>query len=288
MKLVFKAIPKGYFQTEFPLPHNINYTGQFGLETTASNATYLPIILNDEALVNADAVNVNPEHGSFAEADHAYCHKNSIIPRINFTLRVQLTKAAVETDAVRAVRFSFMPVYTSFLNRLEAEDSKTAVQIEDILELEHETTGKSCYPLWGAVNLLSGGTVELHATPTTALMGLTGDAVHENIVFDKELFFDALQYYTNAPMLRKVTGRMKTVTITRDRPFIYHSNNYANPMIKRINPYTFCGVLLYSPLVTNTSESLIRAGDTTNVSHIDFNSHIRYDEWNPHFDQTPS
>ncbi len=285
--MVFKTIPKGYFQTEFPLPHNLNYIFDFGIETTASNATYIPIILNDEALVNADAVNVNPEHGSFAEADHAYCHKNSIIPRINFTLRAAMTFGAIETDGMRSMPFSWMPVYTSFLNRLEAEDSKTAVQVEDILELEHETVGKSCYPLWATTNLLNGGLVELHATPTTPLMGLTTDAVHENIVFDKELFFDSLQYYTNAPMLKKVTGSMKTVTITRDRPYIYHSYNFTNPMVKRINPYTFCGVLCYTPLASNV-ESLVKASETTNISHLRVSAHIRYDEWNPHFDQTPS
>ncbi len=285
--MVYKQTPKGYLRAEFPLPHTIVYHVSFNIDS-GPQTTYFPIILNDEALINADLVNVNPEHGSFADADHAYCHKNSIIPRISVNLRAKMTKGGVETDKLRSLIFNWMPIYTSFLNRLEAEDSKTAIQVEDILELEHETVGKSCYPLWDATKLgPPSGVVELHATPTTALMGLTTTAVQENIAWDKNLFFDALQYYTNAPMLRKVVGKMHRVQVTRDRSYKYSSNNFTNPMVKRINPYTFCGILMHVPSA-DSPEQLQIAADVTDIPHIQASCRIRYDEWNAEFDQTSS
>ncbi len=282
----YKTIPKGYSQTEFPLPHNFKYQTEFSIDATGQEGTYLPIILNDEALVNADTVNVNPEHGSFAESNNAYCHKNSIIPRININLRAKLTKLAIETDKVQTIMFNWMPVYTAFESRLNAADSKTAVDVESILELQHESVGKSVYPIWSGTDLVSG-TVGIHSTPTTALMGLTTDTKLESVLFDKELFFDALQYYTNSAMLKKVIGKMHRVLLNRTSVYKYSSNNFTMPMVKRVNEYTFCGILVWCPLITDF-EQMGSAGNTTAISHIFLSMQVRYDEWNSQFDQTPS
>ncbi len=284
----FKPVPKGYLSAEHPLPHNFNQNFAFNLDSaTSKNATYVPLILNDEGLVNADTVNVNPEHGSFAESNTPYCYKNSIIPKINLTIRASMSKGSIETDKLRNIKFSWMPVYISFLNRLEAEDSKTAVQIEDILELQHETVGKSCYPIWSGTNLDDTSLIGIHANATTALMGLTTNANMETVAFNKELFFDALQYYTNAPMLKKVTGKMRSVTLSRDRHYVYHSNNFTHPMVKRINNYTFCGILIHAGL-EGSNDQQFPIGDLTAIVHMTFRVHVRYDEWNSEFDQTTS
>ncbi len=283
----FKHPPKGYLQAEFPLPHNFQLMPTFSIDNAiVQNATYIPILMNDEGLVNPDTVNANPEHGSFAESDNVYCYKNSIVPKINFTMELSMMKGAIETDKIQFIKFYWMPVYVSFLNRLDASDSKTGTTVEAILELEHETVGKSAYPIWGTVDI-GELDVKIHANATTALMGMTTNDVQENIVFDRSLFFDALQYYTNAPMLKKVIGTMKQGFITRDRPFRYHSSNFTNPMVKRINPYTFCGVLIYFPKAGDP-ESHVATGDVTNISHVRGNIKVRYDEWNSQFDQTSS
>ncbi len=284
----YKTIPKGYFKVENPLPHSFNY--RFGLnidDSVALNCTYLPILLNDEGLVNPDTVNVNPEHGSFAESTNPYCYKNSIIPRLNIHMSAQMSKGAIETDKLRHINFSILPIYTAFLSRLDAADSKTAVDVEAILELEHETVGKSCYPLWSGTNLTLANTVGIHANATTALMGLTTDAILESIVYDKELFFDAMQYYTNGSMLRKVVGRRRSVYLNRDFTWRFNSNNFTMPMVKRINEYTFCGILIHAGKAGD-ADQLIEAGSASSINHIDFNAHVRYDEWNAEFDQTAS
>ncbi len=285
--MVYKQVPKGYLKAEHPLPHNFNYDLNFSIDDSLSlNATYLPLILNDEGLVNADTKVVNPRHGSFAEENTPYCFHDSIIPRMTISMSAKLTKAGIETDALRSVKFNWMPVYVSFLNRLEAQDSKTAVQVEDILELQHETVGKSVYPIWTGTNM-NIGTVGIHGSATTAFMGLTVNNTIETVAFDKELFFDAMQYYTNSPMLKKVIGKMHSVHVSRDRVYKYYSNNFINPMVKRINDYTFCGILVHVPKI-NDAEQLGVAADTTGIDHMMLQCYVRYDEWNSEFDQTTS
>ncbi len=284
--MAYKQIPKGYFKTEYPRPHNFSFDFGLSLENVAKASTYIPLILNDEGLVNPDVVNVNSEHGSFAESDDAYCYKNSIIPKMTVTINAKLTLPSIETDKMRSCIFNWMPVYVSFLNRLDAKDSKTGVSVEAILELEHETVGKSAYPLWSGTNL-TGAVINTHASATTPLMGLTGDNVIENVVFDKALFYDALQYYTNAPMLRKVIGQMHKVFLNRDHRYNYYSDKFTNPMVKRINEYTFCGILFSVPQ-SGDPEQITRVGDTTAIDHINIGGHVRYDEWNSEFDQTSS
>ncbi len=285
--MVYRRPPRGYAQNEHPLPHNLSFQGTFGLDGTAKVGTYFPLILNDEAMVNPDTVNANPEHGSFAEADHPYCYKNSIIPKMTLNLDFHMSKLAIETDGTREITVNWMPVYTAFLNRLDAEDSKTAVSVEDILELEHETVGKSAYPLWSTTNLVGGSLQELGPNITTALMGLTTDATMESVAFNEGLFWDAMQYYTNGPMLRKVIGRLHKVQLKRDRPYHYYSNTFTNPTVKRILPYTFCGVLMWTIKAGTVGQGLI-ASETTDIAHINLQGSCRYDEWNSSFDQTSS
>ncbi len=283
----FKRIPKGYFSSEYPLPHNYNIFGQLKLDSaTSTNATYLPIIIGDEGLVNADLVIANPEHGSFAEVGYAHCYKNSIIDNMTIRIRVGITKGGVETDKVRSLDFYILPVYTSFLNRLEAADSKTGVSVEDILELTHETTGKSVSMIYGNANLVNSTTLGAHANATVPLLGMTTDRVLENIVFDQDLFWDAMQFYTNSSMLRKVIGRMMKFHITRDRTFQITLRGVKG-MIKRINEYTFCGFMLFAAKEGDT-ESMFLVGDLTAIQHLTFSVDVRYDEWNSEFDQTSS
>ncbi len=277
--------PRGYQKSDFPLPHQLEYKFGLGLDGTSKESTYIPIIMNDRGLVNADLVNANPEHGSFSEEPSPYCYKGSIIPKVMFSLTMSMSKGAIETDKVRTIKVNWLPVYTSFLNRLTAEDSKSGNTVAEILELVSEAVGKSVVPIWSTVNMSAAGTVPVHSAATTALMGLTTDATHESTIFDDNIFYDAMQYYTNRNMLKKVIGKMHRVIVNRDRPYRYYSNRFTSPMVKRINDYTFCGVLVWTKK-SGDVDQIPLAGDTTDINHVDCKCIVRYNEWNPEFDQT--
>lgn len=282
-----KFPPKGYLANEHPLPHNFSYTFYLFGENEAENSVHIPIFRTSELAVNAEAIEVNPSNAAFGEDPGPTIHNGSIVPRVNVRIMAQLTKIAISTDAIRNLVFNWMPIYTGFLPSLEAEDARTAVQIEDILELQHDTTNKDTYPTQSGVKLLNSGNQPLSTKPYAeafADYGLGTSAILESTAFDKELFFDALQYYGNASMLKKVTGPMHRVNINQDRPYLYNSNNFTNPNVKRGNPYTYCGILFHLPQA-GSAEQFFRAGDVTDINHLQVNVGVRFDEWNSNFDQ---
>ncbi len=280
--------PRGYRNTEFPLPHNYGLTFSLQAEDETKNSTYITLFRATESAVDVENIEVNPAHASFALDAGTAIHMGSIVPKVNMTIRASMTKLAIETDKMRAIRFTWMPVYIAFLDSLEAEDQKTGVQVEDILELTHDTTNKDVTPTFTTVNL-GLGLQPMSTVPYAEVFGdygLSVDTNLESVAFDEELLMDALQFNTNKGMLRKVIGPRHTVTLTRDRPYIYHSSNFTYPTVKRGNPYTYCGILFHVPQAGSAGQ-VFEAADTTAIDHIRFGMHVQFNEWNPHFQQAP-
>ena len=182
---------------------------------------------------------------------------------------------------MRSLVFNYMPVYSSFLDGLEAHDSKTGVQIEDILELQHDTINQDTYPLFANVKLTADNQPLASVLDTEAFgeYGLTTNAVLESVAFDKDLFYDAVSYYSNKEMLRATTGGLRKVTISRDRPFHYYSKNFTQPRVKRGHPYTYCGMLFHLPQAGD-NEQLFDTGDVTAIDHLKITLNCRFDDWN--------
>ncbi len=285
-----KRPPRGYFASQYPLPHRFSYVMRLGAEAPTKDTVILPILRSSEAVASADTIEVNPRNANFAVETGATCHPGSIVPRINFTLSLKLAQNAVVTDKVREMKCNWFPIYTSFLNSLEAEDEKTAIQVEDILELEHDVTNKDVNPNYSTVKLLSGSSMPLStvndADEALGDWGLTTTSVMESVAWDSSLFYDALQFHTSRGMLSKTIGQIKTVVLRQDFGYFHHSSNFTQPTVKRMNPFTFCGILINLPQ-SGTAEQLFEANDVTDIGHLDIRLRIRFDEWNPNFDQTP-
>ncbi len=279
--------PRGYRNEEYPLPHNFSQSFSLSAENEALNTAIIQILRTHEGLTAAaETIEVNPRNAAFAEETGSLIGSGSIVPRIEFSLNMRLSKLAIETDKVRALIVNFMPIYMAFLPSLDAEDDKTAVSVEDILEIQHNPTDKDTVALHSTTNLLNATNFPLSTVNAEnfADVNLTTDAVQESVAFDYQLWKDAMQYYTNGGMLRKVCGAMRWVHLTRDKTFRLHSFNFTNPTVKRGNPYTYCGVMVHLPQV-GSAEQIAFAGDTTAIGHVDVFSSTRYNEWNPFFEQ---
>jgi len=270
--------PRGYLGEEFPLQHDYEFAFTLHAEDETKNSTIVPIIIHDEAAGSLGGIQVNPKHPSFEISAEVSCYPESIIPKISLSYRCALTKGAIETDAIRSLSLNVMPIHTAFLSRLDAEDHTTSTDCESILELTHETTDHQCYPLWSGVDLSNPSLLP------TKVPGLTTDQKIESVAFDKELFFDAMQYYTNKNMLKTMIGRMKSVLLKRDYPYSYASNNYNYPIVKYMNEYSFCGILFHLPQVGQLDQFGL-AADTTNIGHVNISGKIRFPEWNKGLDQ---
>ncbi len=283
-----KFPPKGYQSTDYPLPHRYGFSLSLSGENEAKNSTIFPLFRMSEACINPEAIEVNPTNANFSEELGASIFRGSIVPKIMFHFDAWMTKGAIETDKLRHIKLKWMPIYTSFLNSLDAADEKTGTDIESIMELQHETTNKDVYPLYTGTKL-DGVTynVPLNTLGYTEVFGdygLSTNAILESVAFSDSDFYNTMQYKTNAGMLKKVVGPMRTVNLTRDRPYKYFSNNFTAPQVKRGNPYTFCGILFHVPQGEQQGQNFASA-DTTAINHINVSGGVRFDEWNPVFDQ---
>ncbi len=266
----------------YPRPHNSRYSYAHGLETgLGNNATIIPIAAYDEGLGSPSAYEANPEHSLFAETDAANCFVDSRVDNIITQITFSLTKAALETDKLPAVKVAFMPIFMSFLEDYTAFDEKSTYTIAQQIEMQTESTDRQGYPLYsGAANKMVEKFTGSATMPTTHL-GLTTNQILEGVAFQPGVFYDALHYFTTAGKLKSVQGGLKFLTLTKNRP-VAKIQIKLRSKTKRMNPYTFFGVLTYVPPADSTHQ-YSPAADTTNVNHVWVDTQTRYNEWNQDF-----
>lgn len=284
-----KFPPRGYKLTDYPQPHNFGYRFSLDAEDTTRDSTMIPLIRMSEKAFFADAQTVNPNNGTFAEETGVTIHHGSIIPRLNISISASITKAGIETDKIRGLRFMWFPIYMSFEEDYTAIDTSTSKEVEDILRLTHTVTDRDAQPTYGT-KLTAASNHPLSTVndgdEAIADWGLTTDASLEAVAFDVEEFWDSMSYYQNKGKMAKVVGNIKNVLVTRDRPYIYTSNNYTHPKVKRGNDYTFCAIMFHLYQGTDFSQVFNETDVGTANDHLDIRIKCRYDEWHPLFDQT--
>ncbi len=283
-----KNPPANYFSMEYPLPHNFNYKFTLSPETETVNSTICTLLQSREGLTAVESIEVNPSNGAFGEETGPTCQPDSIVPKINIMMNAQLNLACTETDKIKYLKFNYLPIYSSYKD-FEAKDNKTDVAVESILELVDDANSKRLRPLFNGTDLILEDDHPFntkHLADTFTGWGLTTDAKLEGVTFDEELMWDALSYYSNSSMLAKVMGPWRTAMVSEHKPWQFNSNNYTNPSVKRMNEFTFCGILFHVPRVGNFKQFYAAADITEASSGINFNVNIRFDEWNSQFDQT--
>ncbi len=286
----YQRPPRGYSIQESPLPHTFEYQFALDMEANALQSTMITLFRAQE-LAGVEAIEVNPAHPSFAEDTGSACFMGSIVPRVSVQIFAKMSQTAFEIDAIEHMKFKWMPIYISFLNSLDAENSGSpASDIETILELTHNIDNKDTHPLYNGSNEVGNNLHPLSTVPYAEAfgdVGLAGDAKLEYVGFDENAFWEAKRFYTNKGMLNKVTGSMHTVSLDyHRRPYFFSSNNFTQPAVKRMNPYTFCGILFTCPQ-TGTLGQYATTGDvSTSVAHVDIGVRVSFPEWNPDFDQT--
>lgn len=265
-------------EKQYPQPHDV--TASFKLNAKSASpedSTIIPAIHHDEAML-ASAKYTHPEHASFAETTASNCCAESKVFRISCTMRLTLTKDAITTDNVEALRVGIMSIHGAFED-FDAKDELTGVTVGDCLELTKETTDRQTYPIYDGTDLTDKWTNSAHLN--TSAMGLTADSGLENVVFDYDLFYDALNYYTISDKLKRVQDGLRWITLTKNNPTrVIKFNIKTNT--KAINPYTFLGHLVTMPVSGSKYQIPVQA-DVTNVDHLYVDYRCRYLEWNDNF-----
>ena len=268
---------------KYPQPHY--YEFGFGLTADDSIATkrstIQPYVWQDNAIVDYETVKTNPENADFAVKATATVAAGSTVGNILVDYIMYIFPSDTE---ISMIRVNTMPIHTSMLSRLEAFDKKTGNDVETILELTHETTDEQTYPLFNGTDLFQGSGVR---NMTADQLGLTTDLKPEGVAFDKDMYFNALHYYTNKEMLRKVTGNMLSWTLTDPLVNAKHAiahvtKRISMPICKFGNPYMFCGELFHVPPV-GALDQFHLAAQTTAIEHVTVAGRVRFNEYNPDY-----
>lgn len=267
-------------EKQYPVPHDVTCSFTLNAKTaTNSNCTIIPAIHHDEAML-ASTKYTHPEHASFAETDESNCCAESKIYKISCSMRLSLTKGAVATDNIQALRIGFMSIHGAFED-FDAKDELTSVTVGNVLELTSESTDRQTYPIYDATDLTAKYTGSSDLGTTGMDFALTTDSKIENVVFDPELFYDALNYYTISDKLKRVQDGLRWITLTQDNPTrVIKFNIKSN--VKSINPYAFLGHMVFVP-TAGTKYQIPIAADLTAIQHVAVDYRCRYLEWNDNF-----
>lgn len=271
---------------KFPRIHNFEIGFGLSAEDVLKQSTIVTYFFQNNSIVDYETIKTNPENADFATVTYPDCCAGSYIPKVQVIWTAVIPPS--DTELVHLL-FDTLMINTSMLNRLDAFDKKTGFDIETILELEHEIGDEICYPIFNGTKLFeSGGTFDTTFKDGFADVGLGTDLQPEGVAFDKEQFFDAMHYFTNKEMLKSVTGKMRSHTLSE--PLVPHGKSMVvssrtfevAPLCKFQHPYTYCGELFSVPQVGSRSQYHL-AGETTAIEHLMIKGFVRFFEFNPDF-----
>lgn len=288
--MTFKKPPRGYRMMEHPLPHNFFYAFDLDFMDATKDATILPLFRTDTTAIAADQIICNPTNAGFAEDTGPTILNGSIIPKVMVSAKFNLSQATIADNEFGSVVVNVMPLYMAFLDTYEAKNAgPPSTEVEAIIEMQAISTGKKGVPLYSGIDL-TAGTLPMSTITNGDVFGdwkLSVDTKLESVAFTQNDYYDALQYFSIAGMIRKVSGRKRSFVLSRDRTAHMFSDNFTSPSVKRGNHYTFCGLLVWVN-IPGTAGSYGAAGDWNgaDLDIIHGNVQVRYDEWNVDFDQT--
>ncbi len=263
----------------WPQVHYADHDFKMGLEDSdVAYTTIIPIIHSDDALGDPMSLNTNPEHASFAETKNSNCYMGSDISNMYMSLQCRLLQTAI-ADGVNDVKINYMPIVTSFGTELDEKDELSGLTVKTILELQTESTDRQTGPLFNNVKL------QFSDVQGDDVPFLTTNQQLEGTAFNDIVFKQMMRYGTLAPLLRKITlgGKMKTMTLTKERRFAKHEFNFVPSAVKHIHKYSFYGLLIWLHQQTTSRDQYTESANTTDISHILGSLRFQYKEYHPDF-----
>ncbi len=267
--------------TWYPRPHDIENSYSHGIDSgVVNNTTIYPLMMYDEGLGAPDSYNAHPEHASFAAASEPNCFVESRVNKILTNISFSMPKTALETDKIHAVKCAFMPIFMAFKDNYTAIDEVANFEVQDSLNMQFETTDRQGYPLYNGVKMqqafANSGLLAVNVP------GLTTTQIIEGVAFNANAYYDSIHWLSIANKVKASAGGLKWFTLTRSHP-VKHIKIRIRPKVKRMNPYTFFGIMTFVPAV-DSFQQYSTAADTTNVQHVRVDINTRYNEWNQDYD----
>ncbi len=282
--------PAGYNRRDKPLPHEFAYQVGFDITNTGMEAHTITLLKTTKQSGDPKLIVVNPRNSGFAVDEGPVICYDSIVQKMTIVKEWSMTETSMETDHIPALRIKTMKIMGAFEDAWTPADEKTSETIADLLEVTSDLTNEDVVPTVGGVNLPSSyGSIPL-STVTDAEAytdyNLTTNDDPEGIVMDWDGIYDAMQYYTNGAKLKSLIGKIKNITLTQNRPFhSSYENKFIPKKIRYGNPHLFFGELLSVPHYTSLDQLVDKSQSFTSLAHAVCKIHVRFNEWNPDFDQ---
>ncbi len=262
-------------------PHNISRSFAFELDDATLDSTIVPFAFYDEGMGTPTALETHPENAAFAlVANEANCFINSRINVVIARLRFSLTSKALDEN-LPGIRMAFMPIHMAFIDDYTAIDELSTLEVQDVLEMQTESTDNQGGPLYVAATDLPEGTAgqALYSVKTPFLDTDTG---LEAVAFDPNAYYNMMHFMTNSGKLKATQSGLKWFILDANRPTMSF-DIHIRPKVKRMNKFTYFGCLIHVPIHSNTDQ-IINTGDITAATqYVNVNVRARYSEWNQDF-----
>ncbi len=282
--MVLERAPKKMKTMWWPQPHDLQGGVTFECDDGTLDATIVPLAFYDEGLGAPSAIETNPENAAFAVVtDQANCFVNSRI-NVMFAEFIFSLTSKFNDDNLTAIKIGTMPIFMSFINDYTAVDEVSSVEIQDVIEMQTESTDRQGGPLYVAAKDLPEKVAGIGVLGTNTPF-LDTDTGIEAVDWRPDQFYDALHFLTIKEKLKKVTGGMKHEYLTANRPVI-KKRFFIRPKVKRMNPFTYFGVLVSVQVQGQEQVGVITRDYTAATQYVDLDWKVRYNEWNEDFNMS--
>ncbi len=281
--------PKGFKSQLLPLEHKLNFGFGLSVATGTMNSTICSLVRNyKDATNDPTTIIVNPHNAGFETETGGVCGPMSIIDKLNLSISFALTKDFLSASFGYVLKFSWMPIFLSFPEKLDAVDDKTSTTVASILNLTKDATKEDVTPTFStnldstppsdAFHPLSSANI----TETAAILNLTTDTIMESVAWNATTFFNALKYYTNKGALKACLGKTRNVTLSANHNHVqFNLRKFVPRAIRRIVPYSFFGILIHLPIATDPEQYFVSSAAAASGSDLGVKIMCRYHEWNP-------
>ncbi len=279
--------PKGFKAELYPLRHTFTY--MFGLSgvTSSQNSTICTIAKNYKAVINADTITTNPHNANFDVETGAICNKMSILDKIKLHTTITLTEDAI-SDGIHSSRVMMMPIFNSFEGRLDSVDDVSTTTGAAALELTKDATQEDITPAFGAKLPTSAGNGDathpvssVNFTEVFGTLNMTTNVNMEDVPWAQNQWIRNTMYFTNKGAINSMHGRMRWITLTRNRPTVsIFTDKFVPRDVRRIMPYSYFGMLFHLPIDNDAESPYYSGAITTTKPHIGIKFDIKYHEWN--------
>ncbi len=277
-----ERVPRLMRTAWYPQPHLITAGFSFEFDDATLDSTIVPIAFYDEGLGSPAANETHPEHTSFAVVnDRPNCFVNSTINSIEAEFRFNLNSNFLD-DNLMVLRFCTMPIHMAFINDYTAIDELTSLEVQDILEMQTEATDRQGGPLYVAATDLSEKTAGI-SNQGADVPFLDTDAGLEAVAFNTNEYYNSIHFLTIKEKIKRVSSGLQWHTLTRNRPTLRYKL-HIKPNVKRMNPFTYFGLLVHAQIVGGTNQPHTLTRDLVAATqYMDVDYDIRYNEWNQNF-----